>query len=286
MSTTLSTYAERDRFVSARLDFQLHRRLIAEAICMVDRSDLKRLQNPFGADDTAAQMTAITGEYTIPNSTTTDDTLTVDQEVKVPKHVYDFEEVLGSVEMFQSRIDEMIFKAKEAVDQFVLNNLAADAGQTYNTPAGNFGTVANINEIIADCNALVAGFAEASMGTYLAIENTETSGLMQAQMINGFSFADAALRNGMLSVYGGTEIYVTRAGTFVDATVGTRAFTNANNRVFGVKGMTTYATPRDFRYEEKPVSGKTGMELLVLGYVGHKVWSTKADLTVNVTLTA
>jgi hypothetical protein len=48
--------------------------------------------------------------------------------------------------------------------------------------------------------------------------------------------------------------------------------------------MATYAAPRGVQFEEKGVSGKTGKELVTVGYIGAKVWGAKAALTVKITL--
>jgi len=155
---------------------------------------------------------------------------------------------------------------------------------TYTTPAGGFTTAANINTIMANLVSKVAGYSDAYRGLYLVIENTDLVGFVQAQVSNGFSFADAALNNGWFANYMGVDIHVIRSGTFVDATLGTRTVTNDGHRVFGVKNVTTYAAPRGIQMEEKGVTGKTGKEVVVFGYIGFKAWTPKASLTVDITL--
>jgi hypothetical protein len=54
--------------------------------------------------------------------------------------------------------------------------------------------------------------------------------------------------------------------------------------MFGVKNVATYAAPRGVRVEEKMVTGKTGKEVVVYGYIGAKVWTPKASLIVDITL--
>jgi hypothetical protein len=51
-----------------------------------------------------------------------------------------------------------------------------------------------------------------------------------------------------------------------------------------VKNVATFATPRGMRYEEKQVSGKTGMEIVVSCLVGAKVWTPKANLFIDITI--
>lgn len=279
----ISTFTYRQKYFQNTLAIVLRKALVAEKICTVDRSDVKRIENPYGSQPTAA-VTAINGTYSISTYTTTDDTLTVDNEVKVAEHIFDFEEILTSFDMFAARMDDMMYSVAERIDRFVLNNLCEDGTGTYTTPAGGFTTAANINVIIANLASKVMGYQDAYKGLFLVIENTDVVGFMQAQMTNGFSYADAALNNGFLTTYGGVEVYVVRTGTFADETLGTKTYTNLNHRVFGVKNVATYASPRGIRYSEKEVSGKTGKEVLVFGYIGFKLWATKTDLIVDITL--
>jgi len=280
---SISTFTYRQKYFKTTLAEVLKKALVAEKICTVDNSDIKRIENPYGSQPTAA-VTAINGTYAVSTYTTTDDTLTVDNEVKIAEQIYDFEQVLTSFDMYANRMQEMMYSVAERIDRFVINNLCEDATGTYTTPTGGFTTAANINVIISNLAAKVMGFKDSYKGLFLVIENTDVVGFMQAQMTNGFSYADAALNNGFMTTYGGVEIYVVRTGTFADETLGTKTYTNLNHRVFGVKNIATYASPRGIRYEEKGVSGKTGQELLVFGYIGFKLWATKTDLFVDITL--
>lgn len=284
MANTISTKTYRDKYRQATLDNLLRRALIAEAICEVDRSDAKTIQNPYGSTPTAT-VQAIAGTYSVAEYTTTDDTLTVADEVIVAEHVFDFETVLTKFDVFASRVEQQTFEVANKIDRFVLNNLCEDGTGTYSTPAGGF-AAANINVIMSNLISKVAGYADAYKGLFLVIEDTEVPGFVQAQATNGFSFADMTLKNGWMSAYMGVDIYVTRSGTFADETLGTKTYTNAGHRVFGVKNVATYASPRGVRFEEKQVSGKTGMEVVTFGYIGFKLWATKAALVVDVTVSA
>jgi len=283
MANTISSRTNRDKFRLATLDQNLRNRLVAEKVCMVDRTDNKRIQSPYGSQPTAA-VQAIAGTYTVSNFTTTDDTLTVTDEVIVAEHIHDFEDVLTNFDMFASRTDETVYQVATKIDRFVLNNLCEDGTGTYTTPAGGFTTAANINVIISNLISKVAGYAEMHKGLFLVIENTDIPGFVQAQATNGFSFADAALKNGFMDNYMGVDIYVVRTGTFADETLGTTTYTNAGHRVFGVKAVATYASPRGVRFEEKQVTLKTGVEVVTFGYIGFKLWAPKAALIVDVTL--
>lgn len=258
---------------------------MAEKICQLNRSELKTIENPYITQQTAA-IQAVAGTYSVSAMTTTDDTLTVADEVIFSTHVFDFEKLTSNFELISSFFDDLTYSVAFKVDQFVLNVICEDGTGAYTTPTGGFTQSSNIAEICANLLSKVAGFQSGTAeGFFLVIENTDLVGFAQAQVASGFSYADAALNNGFMSSYMGIDIYVVRTGTFVSSTLGTRSdLTNSGHRVFGVKGICTYATPRGFRYEEKPVSGKTGMEIVVSMLVGAKVWAKRAPLIVDITL--
>jgi hypothetical protein len=281
---TISTKTYRDKYRLANLDILLRKALVAEKICQVDRSDLKTLQNPYGSQVTTV-VQAIAGTYSTAAYTTTDDTLTVSDEFIAAEQVFDFEVTLTKFDLFADRLDEQQYSVAQAIDSYVINEVTAEATtSTYSTPTGGFTVASNINNIMANLISKVVGYADAYKGLFLVIENTDVVGFIQAQATNGFSFADAALNNGWMANYMGVNIYVVRSGTYQSATVGTKTWTNSGHRMFGVNGSATYAAPRGIQFDEKGVSGKTGKEVVTWGYLGAKLWATKAALVVNITL--
>lgn len=280
---TQSTYGARDTYFQSQYVIVLRNALVTEKICDVDNSDTKRIQNPYGSQPTAT-VQAVAGTYSVTAWTVTDDALTVTDEVIYAEHIFAHEEFFANFDIAASRIDNMMYSVAFGVDKFVLNNLCEDATGTYTTPAGGFTTASNINEIVSNLSSKVMGYAETYKGLFLVIENTDVVGFMQAQLTNGFSYADAALKNGFMTNYGGIDIYVVRSGTFVSATIGTTTVTNSGHRVFGVKNVATYASPRGMQYEEKAVSGKTGKEIAVYALIGFKLWAQNAGLVVDITI--
>lgn len=283
--STLSTYTLRDKYLKTTLQTQLRSNLVAEKICKVDRSDLKRIQNPYITQQSAA-IQAVAGTYSVSAMTTTDDALTVTDEVIFGTHVFDFEDLTSNFNLMADFYEDLAYSVAFGVDKFVLNSLCEDATGAYTTPAGGFTTAANVAVIVSNLLSKVAGYqSSATDGYFLVIENTDVVGFAQAQVASGFSYADAALNNGFMTNYMGVNIHVVRSGTFVTATLGSRSdIANSGHRVFGVKGVSTYASPRGMRYEEKGVSGKTGKEIVVSCLVGFKLWSPHTDLVVDVTL--
>ena len=256
---------------------------MAEKICAVDRSDVKRIQNPYGGQPTAT-IQAVAGTYTVSAWTITDDALTVADEVIYAEHVFAFEDFFAVFDVATSRLDNMMYAVAFGIDKFVLNNLCEDATGAYTTPVGGFTTASNINTIFANLLSKVAGYQDAYKGTYVVIENTDIVGLAIAGATNGFNQADLVIKNGLGGGWMGVDIYVVRTGLFVNDTLGTATVTNSGHRVFGVKGVSTYASPRGLQYEEKSITLKTGKEIVVFGLVGFKLWTQKATLTVDITL--
>ena len=257
--------------------------MVAEKVCTVDRSDSKRIQNPYGNQPTATYQ-AVAGTYSVTAWTVTDDTLTVADEVIFAEHVFGFEEFFANFDISASRLDEMMYAVAFGIDKFVINGLCEDATSTYTTPVGGFTNASNWTTILANLISKVAGYSDNYKGQFLIVENTDLVGIINSQMATGFNFADTALRNGLVSNQAGVDIYVIRTGTFVDDTLGTTTFTNSGKRVFGVKGVATYASPRGLQYEEKAITLKTGKEIVVWGLVGFKAWAQRAALLVEITI--
>lgn len=280
---TLGTTTVREKYRMKSLEIALRNSLVAEKICQVDRSDNKLIKSPYQTPPTTV-VQALAGTYTPAAFTVTNDTLTVAYEFIVSEHIFDFEDTLSEFDLFAARQDDMNASVATMIDQYVINKITDDATGAYTTPVGGFTTAANINVIISNLASKVMGYADAYKGLFLVIENTDVVGFMQAQMTNGFSYADAALNNGFLTTYGGVEVYVVRTGTFTNTDIGDHTDQNSGHRLFGVKGVATYASPRGIRFEEKGVTGKTGKEVVCFGYIGAKVWTPKAGLLVDITL--
>lgn len=283
MANTIGTQVWREKYAKASLENSLRNNLVAEAICKVDRSDVKVIKSPYMTAPTVT-VQALAGTYTPADFTTTNDTLTVAYEFLVSEHIMDFQSTMADFDLFAGRMDDMMANVAISIDQYVINKLTDDGTSAYTTPAGGFTTAANINQIFGDLVSKVAGYSDAYNNLFLVIENTDLPGLMVAGATNGFAVADQVIRNGKVGSWMGVDIYVVRSGTFTNTDIGDHTDQNSGHRVFGVKGVATYAAPRGIQYEEKGVTGKTGKEIVVYGYVGFKLWTPKAALIVDITL--
>lgn len=284
MANTLSTYSLRHKYFKTNLQQALRNALVAEAICIVDRSELKTIENPY-ITATTATIQAVAGTYSVNAMTVTDDSLSVNDEIVDATQIYDFEMRTANFDLMADFLDELIYRVSAKIDQFVLNKILSLASGTYTTPAGGFTTAANVSVICANLLSKVAGYQSGvASNPFLVIESTDLVGFAQAQVAAGFSYADAALNNGFMNNYMGIDVYVIRASTFVTSTLGTLSATNSGHRLFGISNLAVYASPRGVSYEEKGVTGKTGKEVVAYGYVGAYVWTPLAGLFVNITL--
>lgn len=289
MATTnsLSSKTLRDKYRSAQIMQALRNQVVAEKVCLVDRSDLKTISSPyFTAMTTVVQ--AVVGTYSPANITTSDDTLTVADEFIVSGQIKGFEKITSNFDLFFGANQAMTNSVVTAIDKWVLNNLCEDGTGAYTTPAGGFTTASNVITIISNVISKCAGYADAMGGLYVVVENTDLTGIIPAIATSGFRFADDALTNGGYGQILGVDIYVVRSGTFADETTstvsGTKTWTNSGHRVGGVKNVSTYAFPRGLQFEEKGVTGVTGMEVVLYGLVGFKQWTPTAGLTIDITL--
>ncbi len=287
MANTLSTKTLRDKYRAAQIQQALRNALVAEKVCLVDRTENKTISSPYiTAVSTVIQ--AVAGTYTPAAITTTDDTLTVADEAIAATHIFDFEQTLANFDLFFTANTAITNSLVQAIDKWVLNNLCEDGTGAYTTPAGGFTSAANVAVILSNIIAKVSGYADAMNGMYVVVENSDLVGIIQSQAGSGYSYADAALNNGLVGSQLGVDIYVVRDGTFVDATTtsasGSKTWTNLGHRVGGVKKVSTYAAPRGIHFEEKGVTGKTGMEVVGIGYIGFKQWTPTATLTVDITI--
>lgn len=277
----------RDKYRAEQIMQALRNQVVAERVCMVDRTEAKTISSPYITAMTTV-VQAVVGTYTPANITTTDDTLTVADEFIVSGQIKGFEQILSNFDLFYAANEAMTNSVVTAIDVWVLNNLCEDGTGALDTPSGGFTTPANVITIMAGIISKTAGYADALGGNYVVVENTDLVGIIPAIASSGFRFADDALLNGGYGQILGVDVFVVRSGTFVDATTtsvsGTKTWTNLGHRVGGAKNVSTYAFPRGLQFEEKGVTGVTGKEVVCYGLVGFKQWTPTAGLTIDITI--
>jgi hypothetical protein len=262
---------------------------VAEKICKVDRTDLKTIENPY-ITATTATIQAVAGTYTASAMTTTEDSLSVNDEIFDATHVFRFETLTANFNLISDFLDELIYRVSEKVDVFVLNKVLSLATGAYTTPAGGFTTASNVLTIISELLGKVGGYQSGvASKPFLVVENTDLGGIILAQGSTGFAYADAALNNGFQTNLFGVDIYIVRTGTFQTATIGTLTATNSGRRLFGMGNLALFAWPRGVEYKEVDVpagsgTGRLGKEVVASAYIGATIWVPHKPLFVNITL--
>lgn len=273
-------------YVKNTLDLGLRSMTVAEKLFPPDRSGLRYKANPYLTAATAA-IAAQAGTYSVSTATTTDEACTVTDQVTYAVHDFEFEETQSRINLGQSYYLDMAAAIAVKVDQFVLNKVLDSAGSSYSAPAGGFTTAGNINTIFANINSKLDGYSDTWRGKFVVLENTDMVGLYVAGATNGFNFADAVLRNGEVGEWMGVKIYVVRSGVFTNATIGTLTATNLNHRLAGVREVSAYfMQPGGMHYDEKKVTTKTGMEISCWCNIGAQVWTQKANLLIDIDVSA
>lgn len=290
MANTFNTqnsvsFALRHKYFQASLQQAVRNALVSTVVFKQDTSNLKTIENPYISTDGTATVQAVTGTYTISAMATTEDTLSVTDEVVVPTHVFDFEMKTANFELTATFLDNLSYQVAYNIDKWALNRILSQATGTYTTPAGGFTNSANIGKIAGDLLGKIAGKQSGfASQPFLVVESTDLTGFVQMAINSGYNYADAALNNGFSGNVAGVDVYVITSGTFVTATLGSISVTNSGRRLFGIKNLAVMANPGGFTYEEKPVSLKTGKEIVAYGYVGARVWAPHQTYFVNITL--
>lgn len=290
MANTIGTSTRSDvlgiGYVKNTLDLGLRSMSISEKLFPADTSGIRYKANPYLTAATAA-IAAQDGTYSVSTATTTDQACTVTDQVTYSVHDFEFEETQSRIDLGQSYYLDMAAAVAVKVDQFVLNKVLDGATSSYSAAAGGFTTSSNINTIFANINAKLDGYSDSWKGKFVVLENTDMVGLYVAGASNGFNFADAVLRNGEVGNWMGVNIFVVRTGVFTTATIGTLTATNLNHRLAGVMEVPAYQLrPGGMQYDEKKVTGKTGMELVTWCNVGAVVWTQKAALLIDIDVSA
>lgn len=271
-ANTISSRTYRDELRSNVLQETLYTATVIEAIADIDRSGLKKIENPYASVPTIVIQTTA-GTYTPAAYTTTDDSLNVTQELIVAEQIYDFESSLTDVNMFMERQKRMSRNIAVALDKQAISDVLATSSISTLAVTAGFASY-GVLKALGGLQGLVAGYANGLNDVFMVIESTDIQPFIQAQVSNGFNMADMALKNGFMGNYLGVDIYVVRSGVSPSA-----------HRLAGIKKRFTVALPTQWKWEEKGVSGKTGKEVVLYGYYGSKVWNNNLPLIVDVQLT-
>ncbi|WP_460315432.1 hypothetical protein, partial [Staphylococcus aureus] len=83
--------------MKSTLETNLRAAMVSRAIFNVDESGSFYIANPYGSQPTAT-VAAIAGTYSVSTATTTDDTLTITDQVTYAEQIKQFEQLLSRVD--------------------------------------------------------------------------------------------------------------------------------------------------------------------------------------------
>jgi hypothetical protein len=196
----------------------LHKRLVAKAIATVYTGPDRIVHSNYQSEAEGSDGTAST--YSVTDYELSDDTLTVNRQVHASEHIY-------SIEKLQTRFDLAMQRAAEAsqivadkIDQYVLNLPVATAGVS-NLDAGvmaggaSNGTAYEVTSSTVDDvtntvrELLLINNARVEKGIDWVVTPRELTDVTAFMQNNGFSVADAAIRNGFVGeMFNGIRVFV------------------------------------------------------------------------------
>ena len=171
-------------------------------------------------------------DLTIANNTATSDTMTINQSKASTFTLDPNQQAQAEDKTIQARLaDQQAFVLASTVDQTLFTTMASGAVNTTTV-----GTV-NVSNIISTMSSQKATLARknANRSTYAVLDPERIALLEQAQIANGFSLADSALRNGYVGDTLGFKVFSSNnLPTSVGYTMDT---INTAGKVFEVAGV-------------------------------------------------
>jgi len=272
MANTVSTQTYKQLW-ERTLARQLEKSLVSYRIANTITDAVKQIHNPYQSRPTATDQ-SLTGTYAVANFTTTNDTINVDKEAIVGEHVYKHEELLSRYDLATQRAKEHAYVIKEKIDAVAFQTIATTSG-TLQVDDGELGGIdgnpitlsaTNVDNMFrATMEALLAANVPVDRGLFIVLAPDHLTKLAEFQQTNGFSMADAALRNGFVTKFGGFDVFVSNQ-LYNDGT--------QDHAIAGTYGAFQLVLPRGgASFEAKPVSGKTGREIVSQQIYGMGVWN-------------
>lgn len=230
---------------------ELNRRMVSLGIAEVYRGADRIIHNPYQSTPVGSDGAA-TVTYSVEDFAVTDDTLTVSRRADVSEHIDDIEKLQSRYDLAMKRAERQSYVIKNKIDQYVLGLPVGLSGVSIideGTMAGtaNTGAPINVSNTNVDdvANKIVASLslnnAATDEGMFWVVSPHEVNAITSFMQNNGFSVADAAIKNGFAGeAFGGLKIYVSNnlthtavlslatnvtAGDTISITVGTRTIT-------------------------------------------------------------
>lgn len=196
----------------------LHKRLVAKAIATVYTGPDRIVHSNYQSEADGSDGTAST--YSVTDYELSDDTLTVNRQAHASEHIYLIEELQTRFDLAMERAAEAGQIVADKVDQYVLNLPVgtsgvsdidagvmaggASNGTSYEVTSS---TVDDLTNTIRE-NLLINN-ARVDKGIDWVITPRELTDVTAFMQNNGFSVADAAIRNGFVGeLFNGMRVFV------------------------------------------------------------------------------
>jgi hypothetical protein len=258
--------------------------LVSFKICKTHTGPDRIIHNPYQSEPTG-QDGAASVDYSgnIDDFTLTDDTLTVNRRAYQAEHVDNIEQLQVRYDLAKARAERHAYVVRKKIDAYVLQNAATTSG-TLQVDDGEIGgtdgnpitlSSTNVDDMLrAVMETLYTNDARMENGVYIVLAPDHITKLTQFQQANGFSLADAALKNGYIDSYMGVDIYLSNQ-LYNDGT--------QDHAIAGVYDSISLALPDDGGdFEKKAVSGKFGRELVTSKIYNTKIWNNMLKEVVDI----
>lgn len=196
----------------------LHKRLVAKAISTVYSGPDRVIHNNYQSDAIGSDGTAST--YTVTDYTLSDDTLTVNRQAHASEHIYSIEKLQTRFDLAMERASEMGQIVADKVDQYMLALPVSTSGVS-DIDAGvmaggaSNGTAYEVTSSTVDDltntirEQLLINNARVDKGLDWVVSPRELTDVTAFMQNNGFSVADAAIRNGFVGeLFNGMRVFV------------------------------------------------------------------------------
>lgn len=217
MSNTLADGTSKQHWIPEVQD-NLHKRLVSKAIATVYTGPDRIVHSNYASEADGSDGTAST--YTVTDYELSDDTLTVNRQAHAAEHIYMIEKLQTRFDLAMERAAEQGQIVADKVDQYVLNlpvstsgvsdiDAGVMAGGASNGTAYEVtsSTVDDVTNTIRE--QLLINNARVSKGIDWVVTPRELTDVTAFMQNNGFSVADAAIRNGFVGeMFNGMRVFV------------------------------------------------------------------------------
>jgi len=245
MSNTLADGTAKQHWIPEVQD-NLHKRLVAKAVSTVYTGPDRIVHSNYASEAEGSDGT--TSTYSVTDYELADDTLTVNRQAHAAEHIYMIEKLQTRFDLAMERAAEQGQIVADKVDQYILNLPVSTSGVS-DIDAGvmaggaSNGTAYEVTSSTVDDvtntvrEQLLLNNARVDKGIDWIVTPRELTDVTAFMQNNGFSVADAAIRNGFVGeMFNGMRVFVSNNLTH-DCTLGLATNPTANDTIT-INGVT------------------------------------------------